>query len=220
VIQKNMPLLQLLIEPHTPSEAAKHFSLSSNRLHYRFKKLAEVNLIRQVEQRGNRRKYQVVAHHFKIAKTLVGGFEAVIPEMQKEQLQLVSKHFLEGSERYFRTISTDEDKLYLHFWLKARMKLVPYKPVFIARELRLSEKEYGQLVDIVTDFLKRTNTKNEADTKLKNCTVTLVMCEGGAISGKTALTEKTMTASKQRLPSAAAQSSANKPPQPASKHRA
>jgi hypothetical protein len=39
---KNMPLLQLLMTPHTPSKAAKHFGLSANALHYRFKKLSEV----------------------------------------------------------------------------------------------------------------------------------------------------------------------------------
>jgi DNA-binding Lrp family transcriptional regulator len=216
---KNMPLLQLLMTPHTPSEAAKHFGLSSNALHYRFKKLSEAKLIKGVEQRGNRRKYQVVAHHFKIDKTLVEGFESVIPEIQKEELHLVSKHFLEQSEKYFRNISADKDKPYLHFWLRARMKPIPYKPVFMSRELRLSEEEYCHLMALVTDFLKEARINNENNSKLKNCTMTLLMCEGGAISGKTALTEDAMTTSKQQLPSAVAQSSANKPQHPASKHR-
>ena len=189
---KNMPLLQLLMEPHTPSEAAKQFGLSNNSLHYRFKKLAEAKLIREVEGRGNRRKYQVVAHHFIIDKTLVEAIETVIPDIQKEQLQFVSKHFFEQSEIHFGNTSADEDKLYLHFWLRTgMMKPVLYKPVFMARELRLSEREYCQLMDMVADFLKEARIKNEHNPKMKNCTVALVMCEGGAISGKSPLTGKT-----------------------------
>lgn len=213
---KNMPLLQLLMEPHTPSEAAKHFGLSSNALHYRFKKLSEANLIKEVEQRGNRRKYQVVARHFKIDKRLVDGLETVVPEIQKEELQLVSNHFLKQSELYFRNISTDEDKPYLHFWLRTRMKALPYKPVYWTRELRLSAKEYCQLIDYIADFLGDARLKNKDNPELKNCTVTLMVCEGGALSGKSTVTEN---ATPQRS-NAAARSSANRQPRPASKYRA
>jgi DNA-binding Lrp family transcriptional regulator len=186
---KNMPLLQLLMKPHTPSEAARHFGLSTNALHYRFKKLFGAKLIKEVEQRGNRKKYQVVARHFKIDKTLVEGVETVVPEIQKEELQIVSRHFLKQSELYFRDVGADDNKPYLHFWLRTRMQPIPYKPVFTTRELRLSEREYCQLVDMIAEFLKEARAKNEHNAKLKNCTVTLMVCEGGAISGKAAVTE-------------------------------
>jgi hypothetical protein len=114
----------------------------------------------------------------------VSDHETVIPELQKEQLQLVSKHFLERSETYFRRISADEDKPYLHFWLRTTLKPVPYKPVLMARELCLSEQEYCELVDLVSNFLKEARLKNKDSPKLKHCTITLLACEGGAISRK------------------------------------
>jgi hypothetical protein len=99
------------------------------------------------------------------------------------------------------------------------MKLVPYKPVFMARELRLSEREYCQLANIVADFLRQADTKNEGSPNLKNCTVALILCEGSALSGKPAVTQETVKPKQQRS-NVGAQSSANKPQRLASKHQA
>jgi predicted secreted protein len=129
-----------------------------------------------------------VAQHFQIERKLLEDDERIISKSQKEQLRLVSQHFLEQSEVYFRTTSDDPTKPYLHFWLRTRTKAVPYKPVLMTRELRLSEKDYCELTEIVQTFLAKTRVNNQDNTKLKNFTVAFLMCEGGAVSGKASIT--------------------------------
>jgi DNA-binding Lrp family transcriptional regulator len=183
---KNMPLLQLLMEPHTPSEAAKHFGLSTNALHYRFKKLSDAKLIREVEQRGNRRKYQVVANCFKIHKKHVPDAETVWPGLYEEKLGLVQKHFTTVNEKYFRDKMSDEKNGYLFTFLKGRLVFPNFKPALVIREVALTAKQYEELADLMTNFLreavKTNHTTNEQHTK--TCTITYIACEGGAVSGK------------------------------------
>jgi DNA-binding Lrp family transcriptional regulator len=184
---KNYPLLQLLETPHNPSEAAKKFGLAPNALHHRFKKLAKAKLLKEVSQRGNRRTYQVVAMSFKIHKKHVPDAETLMPNLYKENLQLVQKYFVTASEKYFTEAERDENKPYLFAHLRTRMMFTDYKPAMFIREVELTSKQYSELADLIRDFLKealKTNhTTNEKHTK--TCTITYIACEGGAISGKT-----------------------------------
>ncbi len=184
---KSMPLLQLLMKPHTASEAAKHFGLPSNALHYRFKKLFGAKLIKEVEQRGNRKKYQVVAERFTIPQKAVPGAETVWPELYEEKLQLVQKHFTGVNEKYFRDKMSDAKNGYLYIHLKGHQVFPDFKPALVIREVELTAKQYSELSELMLNFLREAVTMNHNANKqhTKTCTITYIACEGGAISGKT-----------------------------------
>jgi DNA-binding Lrp family transcriptional regulator len=183
---KNMPLLQLLMKPHTASEAAKHFGLSNNALHYRFKKLFGANLIKEVESRGNRRKYQVVAERFTIPKEDVPSAETVWPELYEEKLQLVQKHFTGVNEKYFRDKMRSKKGGYLYIHLKGRLVFPNFKPALVIREVELTEKQYSELSELMLNFLREAVTMNHNanEQHTKTCTITHIACKGGAISSK------------------------------------
>jgi DNA-binding transcriptional regulator GbsR (MarR family) len=180
---KNYPLLQLLETPHNPSEAAKKFKLPTNALHHRFKKLEEAKLIKLVNSRGNRRSYQIVATRFKIEKKLATNYRAKVPEFIEKNFQLVQKHFQETVEKSIT--HDDADKPYIFFWLHEELKISRYEPTLLVQELALTENQYKQLAEMVSDFLEQATKKNKSEKHLRHCTITYIACEGGAISGKT-----------------------------------
>lgn len=169
----------------TPSEAAKMLNLPANTVHYHVNRLADVGLLKVVNEQGRSKTYQTVAMHFRIAKDEHTRFCQKLTQDISGQLKKLERRFIEATEKAHLNppnyIEDPHDSNYVLLDLENNFKAPRYESVFHLLEVTLSQEQYLTINQKLADLL---NEVKDSPEKGEICTFALISFPGrGMMNG-------------------------------------
>ncbi len=171
----NFPVLQIFTEPSNPSEVAKNLKMPANALHYRVNTLYKAGLLKLVEQRGRRRKYESVATNFRVRRDVFQSTKKPY-SFSSDALSKVTKGFNEAqTEHIEKHLGAGNDPGYIHFGIDETGECImsAYEPCLGIFDTPLSQDQFQRLTKALLDMTHE--FKNEkVKRRAKQCTVAIV----------------------------------------------
>lgn len=182
--------LNKFLEPASPSDAARAMGIPANRAHHRARRHLALGLLREVKRENRKVYYQLVARSFRHRS-------ALLPIADRDRytgttLGLLRERFLDAFERSDRLVSEGRIKWQVHCFdpdmalpLQGDVSDPPlaFPAHFQSRTLRLSPKQYEDLVRRIAEWLEETKPTDDADGH--PCTITLLAMDDVLHNGVT-----------------------------------
>lgn len=165
----------------TPSEAAKILNLPANTVHYHVNRLADVSLLKVVNEQGRSKTYQTVALDFRIAKNEHTQFCQKLTQNISRQLKKLERRFIEAAEKAnvsdLNCKEDPDDTDYVLLDLADAFQPKTYEPIFILLEITLSQKQYLSFNQKIAELMNEIKDNAEQG---ETCTFALISFPGQA----------------------------------------